>query len=91
MNWKIEDFNPHPVRFKDKADFVLNLGLYWETIDSDLSASLIYNKVGDRIAKVGFGGLGDVVELARDQVDLSFQKILWSNLTLKIVAKDLPC
>ena len=90
-NIELEDrgFQSASRPLQGQADFVLNLGLYWETIDSDLSASLIYNKVGDRIAKVGFGGLGDVVELARDQVDLSFSKILWSNLTLKIVAKDL--
>lgn len=72
-----------------QADFIFNLGLYWETSDSDLSASLIYNKVGEKIAKVGFGGLGDVVELARDQIDFSFSKKLWSNLKLKIAAKDL--
>ena len=72
-----------------QADFILNLGLYWETMDSDLSASIIYNKVGERIAKVGFGGLGDVIELARDQVDIAFSKKIWSNLTLKVAAKDL--
>ena len=90
-NIELEDrgFQSASRPLQGQADFILNLGLYWETIDSDLSASLIYNKVGDRIAKVGFGGLGDVVELARDQVDLSFSKKLWSNLTIKIVAKDL--
>lgn len=72
-----------------QADFILNLGLYWETVDSDFSASLIYNKVGERIAKVGFGGLGDVIELARDQVDLFFSKRIWSNLTIKVAVKDL--
>ena len=90
-NIELEDrgFQSASRPLQGQADFVLNLGLYWETMDSDLSASLIYNKVGDRIAKVGFGGLGDIVELARDQVDLSFSKRLWSNLTLKIVAKDI--
>ena len=72
-----------------QADFILNLGLYWETVDSDFSASLIYNKVGERIAKVGFGGLGDVIELARDQFDVSFSKKLFGNISIKVVAKDL--
>lgn len=90
-NIQLEDrgFQSASRPLQGQADFIFNLGLYWETMDSGLSASLIYNKVGQRIAKVGFAGLGDVIELARDQIDLSFSKILLSNLTLKIVAKDL--
>lgn len=72
-----------------QADFIFNSGLYYETLDSDFSASLTYNKVGDRIAKVGYGGLGDVIELARDQIDLSFSKKLISSLSIKLSAKDI--
>lgn len=90
-NIELEDrgFQESSRPLQGQADFVLNMGLYWETFDGDFSASLIYNKVGERIAKVGFAGLGNVIELARDQFDLSISKHLWYGLTIKLAAKDL--
>ncbi|MBS3944362.1 MAG: TonB-dependent receptor [Melioribacter sp.] len=72
-----------------QADFILNLGIYYEDYSGSLSASLIYNKVGERIAKVGFGGLGDVVELPRDQIDFSLSTKIYSGLSLKVAARDI--
>ncbi len=72
-----------------QADFILNLGLYYEDIESNLSFSIIYNKVGEKISRVGFGGLGDVIETPRDQIDLTFSKKVFDVLTLKISAKDI--
>jgi outer membrane receptor protein involved in Fe transport len=72
-----------------QADFILNAGLYYETLSGDFSASVIYNKVGEKIAKVGFGGLGDVVEVPRDQIDLSVSKKIFDMLNIKLVVKDL--
>lgn len=72
-----------------QADFILNLGLYFENLESDLSFSVIYNKVGERISRVGFGGLGDVIEMPRDQIDITFSKKFFDVLTLKISAKDI--
>ena len=72
-----------------QADFIFNSGLYYETLDNDISASITYNKVGDRIAKVGYGGLGDVIELARDQIDLTISKKIMNSLSIKLSAKDI--
>jgi len=72
-----------------QADFILNAGLYYEGFDNGFTASVIYNKVGERISKVGFGGLGDVVEKPRDQIDLSFSKKIFDSLNLKFVVRDL--
>lgn len=72
-----------------QADFILNLGLYYEEFDGSFSASLVFNKVGQRISRVGFGGLGDVIELPRDQVDFSLSARIFSSLSLKVAAKDL--
>jgi len=72
-----------------QADFILNAGLYYEAFDNGYSASIIYNKVGEKIAKVGFGGLGDVIEKPRDQIDLSFSKKIFDSLNLKLIVKDL--
>lgn len=72
-----------------QADFILNLGLYYENIDAGLSSSLVYNKVGQRISRVGFGGLGDVIELPRDQVDFILSAKIYNGFSLKVAAKDL--
>lgn len=72
-----------------QADFILNLGLYYDSFESGFSASLVYNKVGQRISRVGFGGLGDVVELPRDQVDFNLSTKIYNGLSLKVAAKDL--
>lgn len=72
-----------------QADFILNLGLYFDEFESGFSASLVYNKVGQRISRVGFGGLGDVIELPRDQVDFSLSAKIYNGLSLKVAAKDI--
>ncbi|KAF0153200.1 MAG: TonB-dependent receptor [Ignavibacteria bacterium] len=72
-----------------QADFILNAGLYYEGFDNGYTASIIYNKVGQKIAKVGFANLGDVIEKPRDQIDLSFSKKIFNSLNLKFVVKDL--
>ncbi|NUN07843.1 MAG: TonB-dependent receptor [Ignavibacteriaceae bacterium] len=72
-----------------QADFILNTGIYYDDYDNDLSASLVYNKVGDRIAKVGYAGLGDVIEKAREVVDLSVSKKLFDMLSVKLLVRDM--
>ena len=72
-----------------QAEYVLNAGLYYENYEGGFSASLIYNKVGQKILKVGFGGLGDVVEMPRDQVDFTVSQNITNDLSLKFAAKDI--
>jgi len=72
-----------------QAEYVFNSGLYYDGYENGISASLVYNKVGQKIDKVGFGGLGDVIEMPRDQVDFSISKKLFNSLTLKFVVKDI--
>lgn len=72
-----------------QAEYVLNAGLYYDNFDGGFSASLVYNKVGQKILKVGFAGLGDIVELPRDQVDISVSQRIMESLTLKFTVKNL--
>ncbi len=72
-----------------QADFILNLGLYYDEPYTGISSSIIYNKVGDRIAKVGFNNLGNVIEKSRDQIDLAISKTLFNSLKIKFAAKDI--
>lgn len=72
-----------------QAEYVLNAGLYYDLYEGGFAASLVYNKVGQKILKVGFGGLGDVVELPRDQIDLTLSQNITSDLALKLAVKDI--
>ncbi len=72
-----------------QADYIINLGLYYDEEYTGISSSLIYNKVGERISKVGFNNLGDVIEKPRDQIDFSLSKKFFGSLVIKLTVKDL--
>ncbi|MDZ7369812.1 MAG: TonB-dependent receptor [candidate division KSB1 bacterium] len=72
-----------------QADFIANAGLYYEATDGKFTASAVYNKVGKRIHSVGFANLGDVIEMPRDQIDLSLTAKLIDGIKLKLAVKDL--
>ncbi|MHC1737622.1 MAG: TonB-dependent receptor [Ignavibacteriaceae bacterium] len=72
-----------------QSDYVFNAGLYYDNPELSLSTSLIYNKVGEKIAKAGFSGLGDVIEKPRDQIDFSVSKDVFDFLNVKFVARDI--
>lgn len=76
-------------KMQGQADFVFNAGFYYDNSSLTFSASLVYNKVGEKIAKAGFAGLGDVIEKPRDQIDFSVSKDIFEFLNLKFVIKDL--
>jgi outer membrane receptor protein involved in Fe transport len=72
-----------------QADYIFNLGLYYDDFDLGLNSSLVYNKVGSRIAKVGTSDLGNIIEKPVDVIDFSISKKLLSSLALKFSVKDL--
>ncbi len=72
-----------------QADYIINLGLYYDEAYTGISSSIIYNKVGERISKVGFNNLGDVIEKPRDQIDISLSKKFFGSLGIKLTVKDL--
>jgi hypothetical protein len=72
-----------------QADYISNFGLYFQNFSGRYSASLIYNKVGEKISRVGFANLGDIIELPRDQVDVTASAKLVKHLAFKLAVKDL--
>ena len=72
-----------------QADYIANFGLYYDNYLEGIAANITYNKVGERIARVGFAGLGNIVELPRDQIDLSFSKKIFEAFSIKVNVKDL--
>ncbi len=72
-----------------QAPTILNLGLYYDNAKFGLSSNVVYNKLGDKISKVGYAGLGDIIEEGRDQIDFSISKSLPGYFNIKFVVKDL--
>ncbi|MDP2208783.1 MAG: TonB-dependent receptor [Bacteroidota bacterium] len=72
-----------------QADYVFNLGIYYDNFDLGLNSSIVYNKVGSRIAKVGANDLGDIIEKPVDLIDFSISKKLFQLFSIKFTVKDL--
>lgn len=72
-----------------QAKYIVNTGLFYENELLGLNASLTYNRIGEKLAKVGYAGIGDVTELPRDQVDISVTKKLYMGFSLKLTVRDL--
>ena len=87
---KIENtFQKNERPLQGQADYIFNLGLYFDDFNLGLNSSLVYNKVGSRIAKVGTNDLGDIIEKPIDLIDFTLSKRLIENLALKLSVKDL--
>jgi len=72
-----------------QAPYVFNLGLYFDDFDLGINSSLVYNKVGERIARVGSKDLGNILEKPVDLIDFSISKTLMGNFSIKLAIKDL--
>lgn len=84
-----ESFQKTSRPLQGQSEYILNFGLYYDNSDLGFNSSIVYNKVGQQINKVGFGGLGDVVEMPRDLIDFSVSKKLFTHFTLKLTIKDI--
>lgn len=72
-----------------QADYIFNLGLYYDQYENGTSASIVYNKTGHRISRVGVAGLGNVIIKPRDQVDISVSQKIYSSIGLKLTLRDI--
>jgi outer membrane receptor protein involved in Fe transport len=72
-----------------QAPYVVNAGLTWAQPASELSATLLYNRVGERITEAGELPLPDVVENARDVLDFSLRLPVSGNTALRFDARNL--
>ena len=71
-----------------QAPYIFNLGLYYDDYDNGFNTSLTYNKVGQRIQKVGTKELGNTLENPVDLIDFSVSKTVFDFLTLKFSVRD---
>lgn len=76
-------------KLQGQAEYIINTGLYYDNINSGTAAAITFNKIGHRISKVGFGNNGDIIEMPRNQLDLSVSQKLFEKFSLKLSVKDL--
>lgn len=72
-----------------QAAYVVNAGLGYTHPSSDMSATLLYNVVGRRIAEAGVYPMPDSYEQARHVLDAALRLPLWAGVSLKVDAKNL--
>ena len=70
-----------------QSPYLINTGLQY---NGDLSASILYNRIGQRLSLVGNTSIPDIYEHARNLVDLQVsKKLLNKNGELKLTVSDL--
>ncbi|HET9454963.1 MAG TPA: TonB-dependent receptor [Gemmatimonadaceae bacterium] len=72
-----------------QAPYVVNAGLTYTTNSGHGSATLLFNRVGTRIAEAGEQPLPDVKELARNVLDLSIRLPAGNGLQMRFDARNL--
>ena len=71
-----------------QSPYLVNAGLQYE--GDVLSASLLYNRIGQRLSLVGNASMADIYENARNLVDLQLStKIMNKNGELRLTVSDL--
>jgi TonB-dependent receptor len=76
-------------RMVGQAPYVVNAGLTYRSTGGSSSATLLFNRVGDRIEAAGDSPLPDVIQRARSAVDLSLRLTLVESLSLRLDGKNL--
>jgi TonB-dependent receptor len=72
-----------------QAGYVVNAGLGYLHPRSDLSATVLYNVVGRRIAEAGVNPMPDSYEQPRHVFDAALRVPLWNGVAMKLDAKNL--
>lgn len=72
-----------------QSPFVVNAGLQYTSEESKSNASILFNRIGRRIATVGFPGFGNIYEAPRSIIDFQFTQALAKSWELKLTVSDL--
>ena len=84
---KLDEKNKRPMQ--GQSPFLFNGGLQYSTKSNTFSVSLLYNRIGDRIATVGNPDIYDYYEKGRDVVDLQLALRPFKGFDAKLNLGDL--
>jgi hypothetical protein len=91
---KIEEGNGNGFQENERplqgqANYIINLGLYYDNFELGLNSAITYNRVGERISQVGFADLGDIVERPADLIDFNISKRIFEQFNVKLSVMDI--
>jgi TonB-dependent receptor len=90
INTSKQEFTRDTLRvMAGQSPYIINLGLFYNNVEKDLDINLSYNVVGKRIAYVGTPTNPHTWELPRNGLDLTVQKGIGKNFSVKAGVKDL--
>jgi outer membrane receptor protein involved in Fe transport len=75
-------------RLVGQAPYVVNAGLSYSNLSGSTNATILYNVVGDRIFAAGVMPLPNIVEKARNVVDLSLRFPVMGSLSGRMDARN---
>lgn len=78
-----------------QSPYLVNAGLFYQDEDREMSASLLFNRIGKRIETVGIpkqnpnDDIPDIYEMPRNSLDLTFSKKIGKIVELKAGIQDI--
>jgi hypothetical protein len=72
-----------------QAPYVLNTGITWSHPRSEASATVLFNRVGERITEAGESPLPDIIEAPRNVLDASIRMPIFNTLSMRLDGKNL--
>ncbi len=62
-----------------QSPYIINAGLQYNSVKSNFSINILYNRIGQRISDVGFDGYPSIYENGRDLIDFQLSKRVLKN------------
>jgi outer membrane receptor for ferrienterochelin and colicin len=88
------DTDPRPLQ--GQSAYIVNAGLFYNNIESNLEINILYNVIGKRLFSGGIRELDgvttsypDIYEMPRNYIDITMSKRLTRNLSLRLKAEDI--
>ena len=72
-----------------QANYIVNVGLYYDDFELGLNSSLTYNRVGPRIDQVGYADIGNIIEDPFDLLDFNISKRFFEKFVFKLTVNDI--
>ncbi|HOZ52033.1 MAG TPA: carboxypeptidase-like regulatory domain-containing protein [Chitinophagaceae bacterium] len=72
-----------------QSPYIINAGLSYTHPVSNLTSTLVYNRIGERIFAVGNGEIPEMYEAPRNVIDFSISKKFYKKLEVKFTISDL--
>ena len=72
-----------------QANYIVNVGLYYDDFNLGLNSAITYNRVGERIDQVGYADIGNIVEQPFDLLDFNISKKIFEKFSLKLTVNDI--